>query len=166
MGSPSLKRALTKWYQVLRAPISGTIAVGQHTLTFSMLRPGRFDTPLGAAENIRADMVAREIPGMTLHSPLLMKTYGKQQDSAVEFQWIWRQKNLQRLAVWEQEDPRNIRFKFPGFENMEHYDRAWVLDEIVTNVGEVNIHRCGDTHAYLQNVRKAFERTNSVGARE
>jgi hypothetical protein len=124
-----------------------------NTLTISMLRPGNFDTPLEAAEQIRADMVARKIPGITILSPLLMKTPGKKQDSPEEFQWKWREKNLEHLAVWEQ-DPRNIRFKFPGFEKMEHYDRTWVLGEIVTNVGEVDLHRIADTHYKLQSVHK------------
>jgi len=127
----------------------------QNTLTNSMLRPGMFDTPREAAEKIRADMVERKIPGITILSPLLMKTcLGKQQDSPFEFQWKWREKNLAHLAEWERQDPRNIRFKFPGFETMEHYDRTWVLGDIVTSVGEVDLNRIADTHSKLQDVHR------------
>ena len=96
----------------------------------------------------------------------IMKTYAKQQDSPLEFQWKCREKNLERLALWEQEDPLNIRFKFPGCEKMEHYDRVWVLGEIITNVGEVELHRISHTHIKLQSVHKNLAHTNSAGARE
>ena len=111
-------------------------------------------------------MFARKIPGITLLSSLLMKTYGKQQDSPNEMQFMWGQKNLERLVRWELEDPANKRYKFPGFENMEHYDRPWVVDEIVDNVGEVDLNRCAETHAKLQSARKKLEDTNSVSARD
>lgn len=64
-------------------------------------------------------------------------------------------KNLERLVRWEMEDPGNKRYKFPGFENMEHYDRPWVVDEIVDNVGEVDLQRCAETASRLQRAREA-----------
>ncbi len=135
-------------YQVLYAPTSSIITGTQNALTSRALWTGHFESPVAAATAVRADLIARNVPGFTIHSPLLMKSASPKAasvDTLHGMPWLWMEKNLKRLAEWEKLHPNNKRYKFADFESKEAYDRPWVQGEIVHNVGEINLRRTTST---------------------